>query len=145
MRPSTAIWLGIAMTKCIFTMKCPSWGSAASWSMAQGWSQWRTRTSWDSETRQREGLQTLLPSGPLCPGQQRASYWFGTAYLSDQTYAGLTKRRTQDVADWEEEWFPLQPCLAMYSFRVSCCSLPGMTPPFDPLKAGPEMLPAWFR
>lgn len=59
MRPPTAIWLGIAMTKCIFTMKCPSWGSAAFWSMAPGWSQRRARICWFTETRQREGLQIL--------------------------------------------------------------------------------------
>lgn len=75
---------------------------------------------------------------PLCSGQQRASCWFTPAYLGDQTPAGLTERRAQDVADWEEEWFPLQPCLATYFYRVSCCSLPGMTISFNPLRQDPR-------
>lgn len=118
-----------------------------SWGKASGCSQWNIRMWQDVEAHQREGSQKSLPSAPLCPRQGRCPCWLCPlhACLCDQTHEGLTKGRAQRMADWEEQRLLPQPCLAAYSYRVRCCSLPGIKSPLIHGRERPLMLPSWFH
>lgn len=114
---------------------------------ASGCSQWNTRMWQDVKAWQKEGSQKSLHSAALCPRQGRCPCWLCPlhACLGDQTHEGLTKGRAQGMADWEEQRLLPQPCVAAYSYGISCCSLWESKSPLIHGRERPLMLPAWFH